>query len=150
MGLFNNLFGKKKITLEEGEKIHEKAYAMAPPANDEDGLVKQATKLMVSKKFTESIQVYETLVEQFPNNKALYQSQIGVGHHFLGDYNKAIDYYLLAMRHGSDKDMMDDNVWEAIEALHQQTKDVNVFEKYKQLFPAGNYVKKADKFLGAS
>jgi tetratricopeptide (TPR) repeat protein len=150
MGLFNNLFGKKKITFEEGEKIHEKAYAMAPATNDEDGLVKQATKLMVSKKFTESIAVYENLVEQFPNNKALYQSQIGVGHHFLGDYAKAIDYYLLAMRHGSDKDMMDDNVWEATEALYKQGNDVNVFEKYKQLFPYGSYVKKADKFLGTS
>jgi tetratricopeptide (TPR) repeat protein len=150
MGLFNNLFGKKKITLEEGEKIHEKAYAMAPPANDEDGLVKQATKLMVSKKFAESIEVYGNLVEQFPKNKALYQSQIGAGHYFLGDYTKAIDYYSLAMRHGSDKDMMDDNVWEAIEALYKQSKDVNVFEKYKQLFPSGSYVKKADKYLSGS
>jgi tetratricopeptide (TPR) repeat protein len=147
MGLFSNLFGQKKITFEEGNQAHDKAYAMAPPQDDQGAMIKHASKLMLSKKYAESIETYQKLAEQFPREKGLYESQIGVGYYFLGEYEKAIEYYALAMGNGQDKSMMDDNIWEATEALYKQTKDASCFKKYKQILPYGNYVKKAEKFL---
>lgn len=148
MGLFDFLFGKKKLTLEEADKINDKYIAKNPtPANDENGLMRQAAKAMSSKNFGDAVDLYTKLAEQYPSNKGLYESQIGAAYFFLGNFVKAIEYYISALYNGADKRMMDDNIWEATEELFHQTKDKNLLDNYLQIFPTGNYRKQAEMLL---
>jgi tetratricopeptide (TPR) repeat protein len=158
MGLFDTLFGKKKITLDDADKINDEFIKNSPVAiNDENEMMRNASKLMSSKKHSESIDLYTKLSESYPKNKGLYESQIGANYYFLGDYEKAIEYYVSAMNNGSNKNMMDDNIWEAAEAfskLQTPAKDGSIIntksliEKYIEIFPNGSYVKKAKNILG--
>ena len=148
MGLFDSLFGKKKMTLEEADKKNDAFIAKNPIAkNDENEMMRNASKLMTSGKYSESIDLYKKLSDDFPQNKGLYESQIGAAYYFLGDYDNAIKYYVSGMNNGGDKRMMDDNIWEATEALYNKTKDKSKLEQYITLFPNGSYKKKAEKLL---
>ena len=150
MGLFDFLFGKKKMTLETADKINDKFIAQNPvPADSENDLMRKAAKSMSSKNFTEAVDLYMELANKYPQNKGLYEGEVGAAYYFLGDYAKAIESYTSALNNGGDKSMMDDNIWEATEAIYGQTKDKKVVEEYVALFPSGNYKKKADKLLQA-
>ncbi|WP_130736787.1 tol-pal system YbgF family protein [Flavobacterium sp. J27] len=158
MGLFNALFGKKKSTLQDLDEKNDDFIAKNPIAqNDENEMMRNASKLMTSGKFSESLDLYKKLSENYPNNKGLYESQIGVAYHFLGDYENAVAYYISSLNNGGDKSMMDDNIWEAAEAFSKlesqekgssTTNTTKLIEKYWELFPNGRYAKKAKKHLG--
>ncbi|MDD3877084.1 MAG: hypothetical protein PHT69_10710 [Bacteroidales bacterium] len=146
MGLFDFLFKKKSLTLEEADKLNDTFIAKNPiPKDDENSMMRQAAKLMSGQQFEDSIELYTKLAENYPANRGLYQSQIGAAYYFLADYNKAISFYTAALNNGADKGMMDDNIWEATEALFKQTGEKAHLDNYKLLFPEGNYVKKAEK-----
>jgi len=148
MGLFDFLFGKKKMTLETADKTNDKFIAKNPvPTNDENDLMRKAAKSMSSQNFAEAIELYTQLANRYPTNKGLYEGQIGAAYYFLGDYAKAIESYTSALHNGGDKNMMDDNIWEAAEAIYGQTKDKKAIEEYVIVFPNGNYKKKAEKLL---
>ena len=74
------------------------------------------------------------------------ESQIGAAHYFLGDFHKAIEFYVAARTHGADESMMDDNLWEACEALVNKGEKAAA-QRYLELCPEGSYVKKAKKAL---
>ncbi len=112
---------------------------------------------MTSKKFQESLDLYKKLSENYPSNKGLYESQVGAAYYFLGEYEKAVEYYISAMNNGGSKSMMDDNIWEAAEAFSKLDillengsiiNPKNLIEKYLELFPNGSYAKKAKNILG--
>jgi tetratricopeptide (TPR) repeat protein len=148
MGLFDSLFGKKKMTLEDADKKNDDFISKNPVAkNDENEMMRNASKLMTSGKYAESLELYKKLSEGYPGNKGLYDGQIGAAYYFLGDYDKAIEYYVSGMNNGGNKSMMDDNIWEATEALYNKTKDKSKLEYYNSLFPGGNSKKKAEKLL---
>ncbi|MCW3084163.1 MAG: hypothetical protein JWP12_1529 [Bacteroidetes bacterium] len=148
MGLFDSLFGKKKMTLENADKKNDDFIAKNPVAkNDEDELMRNASKLMTSAKYAESLELYKKISESYPEKKGLYDSQVGVAYYFLGDYDKAIEYYVSGMNNGAHKSMMDDNIWEATEALYGKTKDKSKVEYYISLFPGGSHKKEAEKLL---
>jgi tetratricopeptide (TPR) repeat protein len=148
MGLFDFLFGKKKMTLETADKINDKYTAQNPVAVDsENELMRKAAKSMSSGNFTEAIDLYTELAGKYPQKKGLYEGQVGAAYYFLGDYAKAIESYTSALNNGGDKSMMDDNIWEATEAIYGQTKDKKAVEEYVALFPNGSYKKKAEKLL---
>lgn len=157
MGLFEALFGKKKLTLEGADKKNDDFIAKNPlPQNNENEMMRNAAKLMSSKNFTESIILYEKLAEEYPKNKGLYESQIGAAYYFLGDYTKAVEYYISALNNGGNKSMMDDNIWEAAEAASKldvliEDGSINspnyLIKKYVELFPDGEYIKKAKSIL---
>ncbi|MDH5399656.1 MAG: tetratricopeptide repeat protein [Cyclobacteriaceae bacterium] len=148
MGLLSKLFGKKSITLEEADKINKDYIAKNPePKNDESALVRQASSLCTSGEFSKSLDLYLQLAEDYPNSKGLYLSQVGVNYYFLNDFNAAIDYYLKALDEGADSSMMDDNIWEACEALFNNDNDMAPINRYLELFPDGSYKKKANKIL---
>ncbi|WP_445456526.1 tetratricopeptide repeat protein [Flavobacterium sp. HNIBRBA15423] len=158
MGLFNALFGKKKTSLQDLDKKNDDFIAKNPIAeNDENEMMRNASKLMTSGKFSESLDLYKKLSENYPNNKDLYESQIGVAYYFLGDYENAVTYYTSSLNNGGDKSMMDDNIWEAAEAFSKlefqekessTTNTTKLIEKYLEIFPNGRYAKKAKKHLG--
>jgi tetratricopeptide (TPR) repeat protein len=158
MGFFDFLFGKKKkMTLEEADRVNEQYLAENPvPKDDENAMMRQATKLMSSKQFDESMALYQEMADKFPGNRGLYLSQVGVAHYFKGDLQEAFDTYVLAMEAGCDKDMSEDNIWEAAEEMSKLfvlledgsvIQPKHLVEKYLELFPSGKYVKKAKKVL---
>jgi tetratricopeptide (TPR) repeat protein len=157
MGLFNALFGNKK-SLKEADKLNDDHLAKNPVAkNDENEMMRNASKLMTSKKFQESLDLYKKLSENYPDNRGLYESQVGAAYYFLGEYEKAVEYYISAMNNGGNKSMMDDNIWEAAEAFSKLDillengsiiNPKNLIEKYLELFPNGSYAKKAKQVLG--
>lgn len=148
MGFFDALFGKKKTTLEQADKKNDAYIAGNPtPTNDENGMMRQAAKLMSSQKFAESMELYTKLASEYPAKRGLYESQVGVGHYFLGEYEKAFETYVKAMENGADAGMMDDNIWEAAEVLYKKDGSKTWVEKYLQLFPKANHKKAAEKLL---
>lgn len=157
MGLFDALFGKKKMSLKNADQKNDEFIAKNPvPENDENELMRKASKLMTSEKYTESLELYKKLAEEYPANKGLYESQVGAAYFFLGEYENAVEHYVVSLNNGGDRDMMDDNIWEAAEAysdLNILTEDGSVvspnglIEKYLELFPEGSYAKKARKIL---
>lgn len=158
MGLFDSLFGKKKHTLEAMDKKNDDFISKNPVAkNDENEMMRNASKLMTSGKFSESLDLYKKLSENYPNNKGLYESQIGAAYFFLGKYDTAVEYYISSMNNGGDKRMMDDNIWEAAESFSKLEilmedgsimNPNNLIEKYLEIFPDGSYAKKAKNILG--
>ncbi|GAA3649446.1 tetratricopeptide repeat protein [Flavivirga jejuensis] len=148
MGLFNSLFGKKKMTLDEANAKNQDFITKNPePKDDENSLMRQASNMLTNRKFDESIEFYKRLAENYPENKGLYLSQVGVGFYFLNDFDKAIEYYLKAKNEGADSNMMDDNIWEACEAIYNKNNDKKAIERYLEYYHNGNYAKKAKKIL---
>jgi len=147
MGIFDFLFGKKKETLETAHEINQKHVSNHPTAkDDEDALVREASLAITGREFEKGIDLYQKLADNYPEKRGLYNSQIGVGHYFLGDYNKAIEFYLKA-KEDDDNGMIDDNVWEACEAIYDQTNDLEAIQRYLNHYPNGSYAKKANKII---
>ncbi|WP_196888984.1 tetratricopeptide repeat protein [Aureivirga sp. CE67] len=144
---FKLLFARNKKTLNELNEINKKVISENPePKNDEDSLLRAASSALTNSEFEKSIEYYNKLVANYPENKGLYYSQIGAAHYFLNDFHKAIEYYLLAKKNG-DTEMMDDNIWEACEAIYKKDQDKKAIEKYLEYYPNGSYAKKANKIL---
>lgn len=150
MGLFDFIFGKKKITLDEANKVNEDFIRKNPtPKDEENALVRKASSLLTSRNFEASIEVYQQLAEKFPENKGLYLSQIGANYFFMQSYEKALQIYIEALQAGAHKDMMDDNIWEVCEVLYKQSQDKGRLTQYLSLFPAGSHSKKAQSLLNS-
>lgn len=149
MGLFDFLFGKKKkVTLEEADKMNDDYIAKNPvPKNNENAEMRHASKLLTSKNYQEALDLYAEMAEKYPKNRGLYLSQVGACHYFLGDFEKAIEVYVESRENGMEKSMIDDNIFEACEAIYNQTNEKSALEKYLALCPNGSYTKKINKLL---
>jgi len=147
MGLFDFLTGKKstQAQMETAKKERDK-FLSGAKVDDESAKWNHASGLMLEQRFQESIAAYEALAVEFPERRHDAESQIGAAYFFLGQLEQALEMYVRAHEHGFDKDMSDDNIWEACEALaskgHKQ-----FLSRYLELFPHGKYVKKAQKLL---
>lgn len=151
MGFLGFLFGKKKkaISLEEANAHNEAFFEDNPtPKNSEDALMRKASSLMTSGEFAASAEIYRELAEKYPERRGLYLSQVGAAYYFLSEFETAISYYLQSRKEGGDEGMLDDNVWEASEEIYNQNGDLAAIQRYLELFPQGNYVKRARKMLG--
>ncbi len=115
--------------------------------NDRDKEFNFASGLMLKGAYQPCIEAYEKLMEKYPDSLGSCESQIGAAHFFLGDYEKAIQFYLQARDHGMDADMMDDNLWEACDTLYQVDGNKAHIERYIELCPDGSYVRKAQRIL---
>lgn len=114
---------------------------------DEKEILLLAYNFFENKKFDKSIETFKLLSEVYPNNKGYYLSQMGLSYYFLDDYVKAIEIYNNALKHGADTQMIDDNIWEATEALYEESKDKSFIERYVLTFPEGKYRKRAVRLL---
>ncbi|MEM8534842.1 MAG: tetratricopeptide repeat protein [Chloroflexota bacterium] len=133
MNFLKNLFGKSKteqaaygfvsetpgkgLSPEEASALQEQLQSVLTSTNDVHTKINYAARLMTSQQYELCIQAYEKIAEDHPEERATCESQIGVAHFFLGDYEKAIQFYKQALEHGEDADMMADNIAEAEEAL---------------------------------
>lgn len=139
--------GKKGMSFEEAQDMREH-FLSVMSQDDRNKEFNAAAGLMLKKAFDTGIEAYELLAKKYPDSLGLCESQIGAAYFFKEEYEKAIEYYIAAMNHGENKDMMDDNIWEAYEVLFQNTKDKEYLAKYLGLFPQGSYAAKAKKMMG--
>ena len=133
--------GQDGLTLEQADHLAA-AYQAAGQADDVGQQVNAAARLLAGGRFQEAIEAWHGIGERYPERRAEAVSQIGAARYFLGDYEGAITDYVAARDGGFDADMMDDNVWEACEALAQQG-DPTAGQRYLAAFPDGAYAKKA-------
>ena len=165
MGLFDFLFGKKEdkggattygrineeeaehgLSFEQAQKLRD-SFLSVMSQDDEDRAFNAAAGLMLKGAFQQTIEAYQSLAEKYPSRLGDCESQIGAAYHFLKQYDKAIEYYRSAEKNGADRSTMDDNTWEACLAAFKKTNDKSYINKYLELYPNGNYVKKANKLL---
>lgn len=148
MGFFSSLFGKTSTEkdFDAAKAEREKFLAKTGPGDDESSAVNAASGLMLDQKYAESIAAYEAIAARYPDRRGEAESQIGAAHYFLGDFHKAIEFYVSARTNGADESMMDDNLWEACEALVKKGEKAAA-QRYLELCPNGSYVKKAQKAL---
>jgi TolA-binding protein len=147
MGFFSSLFGKtsRESDLDAAKAEREKFLAKAE-TNEVSDALNAASGLLLDQKYAESIAAYRQVIEKYPGERGTAESQIGAAQYFLGQFSEAIGSYAAAREHGADASMMDDNIWEACEALVKQG-DKSAAQRYLDLCPDGSYVKKAKKAL---
>jgi tetratricopeptide (TPR) repeat protein len=147
MGFLSSLFKKTTTEADFDAAKQERAKFLSTVSTDsESDAVNAASGLLLDQKYLECIAAYEALAAKYPHRKGDADSQIGAAHYFLGDFNKAIEFYVSARTHGADESMMDDNLWEACEALVKKG-DKAAAQRYLELCPSGSYVKQAKKAL---
>ena len=132
------------MSMEEAAALREQLLSQLA-AGDRDSAINAASGLMASKQYDAAANAFETIAEQAPDMAAVCASQVGAARYFLGQYEAALDQYVRARDLGLDADMMDDNIWEACEALHGASGDPRWGARYLELCPEGSYVKKARK-----
>jgi tetratricopeptide (TPR) repeat protein len=148
MGLFDFFFKNKSMSLKEANDLNNQIIKDSPVSeNKENELLKNASSLLTNGYFEDAVEAYQQMAEEFPEKKGLYQSQVGAAYYFLGDYKKAIEYYVSAMNNGFDRQMSEDNIWEASEELYKQQHELKVIVYYLDLFPNGRYAKNATQYL---
>lgn len=145
--MFDFLFVRKKSLQEAQDKQEEFLKNNPEPKDTEDALMRKASYLLTSGNFNESLEIYKQLAEEYPTNKGLYLSQVGANYYFLGQYDSAIEAYILARDNGMNPDMIDDNIWEVCEERYQQTNDLFFIRQYLDLCPNPNHRKEANKLL---
>jgi TolA-binding protein len=147
MGFLSRLFGKtsEESELDAAKAEREKFLANAETDEVSDA-INAASGLLLDRKYAESIAAYLQIIEKYPQERGKAESQIGAAQYFLGQFTEAIESYAAAREHGADPSMMDDNIWEACEALVKKG-DKAAAQRYLALCPDGSYVKKAQKAL---
>lgn len=159
MGLFDSLFGKKKdnnlvahtnnLSMQEMEQIQSSLEDKMAP-EDYNNAFNQACRLVPKGQYAEAMDMFEKVKANSNDTaqKGTCDNQIGVCHFFLGDYEKAIASYASSITNGFDKDMADDNIWEACEKLMKKENDKAKWAwHYLNILPKGNYSSKAQKLL---
>jgi tetratricopeptide (TPR) repeat protein len=155
MGLFGGLFKKKdelfansgKLSMEELEQIQLSLKDKMDP-EVYDSVFNRACRLIPQKQYAEAILLFESIREHSTDayEQGSCESQIGVCHFFLGDFEKALDFYTRSFHSGYDKRVNDYNIWEACEELIKIDGDKAKWSQYYlELFPDGQYAKKAGK-----
>ncbi|MCB9638495.1 MAG: hypothetical protein H6728_13030 [Myxococcales bacterium] len=82
-----------------------------------------ATKLLLDGHFHLSIEAFEIIQTQHPETLANCQAQIGAACFFLQRYHDAVQHYLRAQKHGANKELMQANIEEALEAIRKSERN---------------------------
>ena len=115
--------------------------------DDKTLAINEAAGLLLDKDFEGSKRAYESIIIKYPDSKGECLGQIGVAEFYLGNYEKALEYYIEAKDSGEDNFMTEDNIWEVCEIIHKNNGSSNAPEKYLSIYPKGKYAKKAEKLI---
>jgi tetratricopeptide (TPR) repeat protein len=102
----------------------------------------QACMLIPKAQYAEAIALFETVRETAASNaeKGNCENSIGACYFFLGDFEKALDYYTQSFHNGFDTSIIEDNIWEVCEELIKSAGDQAKWSgHYAELFPNGKY-----------
>lgn len=160
MGFLSSLFKKTpekqrtsldaKLTdegdFEAAKAMREKFLAVGGDQDGETAEVNAACALMLDRKYDQVKPAWDAIAAKYPHRRGEADSQIGAAEYFKGDFHKAIEFYVSARDNGADESMMDDNIWEACEALVKKGEKAAA-QRYLELCPDGSYVKQARKAL---
>lgn len=145
-GVNTYISGEGKPDFEQAKKIREemlKDYKQ----DDVSVEINAAAGLMLDQDYEGSKRAYENIVLKYPQSKGKCLGQIGVAEFFLGNYEAALENYIESKNNGVDNEMTEDNIWEVCEVLYKKKGSRNAVEHYLSLYPAGRYVKKANKLV---
>lgn len=163
MGLFGRLFRKKEkpifkkrdelfansaeVSMEEME-IVQAFLEDRMDAEDYNSAFNQACRLIPKGRYNEAIAMFEEIRGSSADayERGSCENVIGACHFFLGDFEKALDFYRRSFHSGYDKEVNDYNTWEACEALVKiDGNKAKWAQYYLALFPGGQYAGKARK-----
>lgn len=113
--------------------------------DDETLAINEAAGLLLDKDFEGSKRAYESIMLKYPDSKGECLEQIGVAEFYMGNYEKALEYYIEAKNNGEDNSITEYNIWEVCEILYKNNGSSDAPEKYLSLYPKGRYAKKAGK-----
>jgi len=165
MGLFSGLFKKKekpifkkkdelfansaKVSMEEMEAVQEFLEEKMDP-DEYNSSFNKACRLIPQRQYTEAITMFESIRGNSADayEKGSCENQIGACHFFLGDFEKALEFYIKSFHSGYDKRVIDYNIWEACEELMKiDGNKAKWSQHYLELLPDGEYARKAKKNL---
>lgn len=109
--------------------------------------IQLADKLLREGPFEASIEIYQALIQKYPEERDRYENGIGSAYLKLGDFYKAIEYYITARNHGMHPDITDKNIWDACLKHHKLTDDILFIEKYFDHTENGKYSPMANEIL---
>lgn len=105
------------------------------------------TEQLQKRNYYHCIDVCQSIGEKNEQVRSYCQYQIGMVHFFLGNYQQAIDCYLLACRQGEAIKVIEEDIWEAYQMLYKETNDKRHLVNYIESCPNGQYTKEAKKIL---
>lgn len=106
-----------------------------------------ADKLLREGPYEMAIKMYQSLIQKYPEERDRYENGIGSAQLKLGQFEKAIDYYLMARDHGMHPEISDKHIWDACQKHFQATSDTLLLERYVLYCPEGKYRFKAAELL---
>lgn len=109
--------------------------------------IQLADKLLREGPFEASIQMYYALIQKYPEERDRYENGIGSAYLKLGDFYKAIEYYVTARSHGMHPDITDKHIWDACLKQYKLTGDIFYIEKYFDHTDNGKYTIQANDLL---
>lgn len=109
--------------------------------------IQLADKLLREGPFEASIQMYSALIQKYPEERDRYENGIGSAYLKLGDFYKALEYYIIARSHGMHPDITDKHIWDACLKQHKLTGDIFYIEKYFDHTDNGKYTAQANELL---
>lgn len=138
--------GEGKPDFEQAKKIREEMLKNAEQ-DDVSLEINAAAGLLLNQDYEGSKRAYESIIIKYPQSKGECIGQIGVAEFFLGNYENALENYIESKNNGEDNNMTEDNIWEVCELLHKKSGSSKAVEQYLSLYPAGRYIKKANKLI---
>ncbi len=109
--------------------------------------IQLADKLLREGPYEAGIEMYRALIQKYPEERDRYENGIGAAYLKMNEFNKAIEYYIIARSHGMHPDITDKNIWDACLKEYRSTNDISYIEKYFSHSDNGKYAYLANDLL---
>ncbi|MCO5248065.1 MAG: suppressor of fused domain protein [Chitinophagales bacterium] len=132
-------FDVKNSSLEE--KI---AYYLSSRSQGEQ--IQLADQLLREGPYNVCINLYKALIQKYPEERDRYENGIGNAYLKMGEFDKAIEFYILSRSHGMHSDISEKNIWDACLKMYKESKDLKYIREYIH-HSNGKYLEKAEAIL---
>jgi tetratricopeptide (TPR) repeat protein len=123
------------LSLEKAAELQEAfSKAMDDKSMNSFQMINLAGRLLTGQQFEEAIRVYENIILRYPEEAAQCLNAIGACKYYLGEYEKAIDFYMKALKAGELKSRVEYNVWESCNSIIEMQTERNEKMKWKFFF----------------
>lgn len=106
-----------------------------------------ADKLLREGPYDMAIKMYQALIQKYPEERDRYENGIGSAFLKMEDFDKAINYYLLARDHGMHPEITDKHIWDACQKHFKKTHDTLHLAQYAKYCSEGKFRYQADELL---
>jgi pentatricopeptide repeat protein len=140
-----NIYELASFDMENASLVDKIQYLLDNRSQGEQ--IQFADKLLREGPFEMSIRMYEALIKKYPEERDRYENGIGSAYVKLGQYEKAIEFYLKAKSHGMHPDISDKHIWDACQKQYKHTGQSELLENYHVYSPEGKYLSQAETLL---